>query len=211
MKKQKQQRIDSPNNDDNFIVDELIVDKTTEKDSQILFNVDNTIYFYSYINRRSVYNFVRELDNMTKSLRMLKIQLGDDYNPHINLRLASEGGEFSFGITAMERIVTNPIPIKSYIEGDVASAATLFSITCQKRYIYKNSSMLIHQISGGVDGKFELIKDDFRNMMASMTKLKSIYLKYTKLTAKQINELLTRDIYLNAKECLKYGLVDEII
>jgi len=42
-------------------------------------------------------------------------------------------------------------------------------------------------------------------------KVKKIYLEHTKFTTSDLEEMLKHDIYLSASECLKYGLVDEII
>ena len=42
-------------------------------------------------------------------------------------------------------------------------------------------------------------------------KIKYIYLKNTKFTEDELNQLLKRDIYLNAEDAIKYGLADEII
>jgi len=44
-----------------------------------------------------------------------------------------------------------------------------------------------------------------------MTLIKSVYLKKSKFKAKQLEELLKHDLFLSAKECLKFGLVDEIL
>ena len=38
-----------------------------------------------------------------------------------------------------------------------------------------------------------------------------IYTKYTKIPKTVLKDLLKKDIYLDAKTCLKYGLVDKII
>ena len=51
----------------------------------------------------------------------------------------------------------------------------------------------------------KMVNDHFNNLV-------DIYLKYTKLTKAQIKQFMNDDnCYLNAEECLKYGLIDEII
>ena len=44
-----------------------------------------------------------------------------------------------------------------------------------------------------------------------MRQLNSIYTQYTKLTKTQLKDILKHDIYFDATDALKYGLVDEII
>ena len=102
----------------------------------------------------------------------------------------------------------------SIIEGAAASAATLISVVCHERIIRKNAYMLIHQMSSGFWGKMEEIKDEIINLKKLSKNLKKIYKQHTKLDNKtsdiKLNHILKRDIWWDADECLKYGLVDEI-
>lgn len=60
-------------------------------------------------------------------------------------------------------------------------------------------------------GKFSELEDEIYNITNLMSILKSFYKEHTKLPVKKIDELLKKDIWLSAEECLQYGLVDEII
>ena len=44
-----------------------------------------------------------------------------------------------------------------------------------------------------------------------MDTIKNVYKKYTKVPVRKLNEILKHDLMWDAKTCLKYGLVDEII
>ncbi len=71
--------------------------------------------------------------------------------------------------------------------------------------------MMIHQLSGGIWGNYEIIKEEYENMELLMTCIKKIYLEHTKIPESDLIEILKHDTYLNAEECVKYGLVDEIV
>ena len=71
--------------------------------------------------------------------------------------------------------------------------------------------MLIHQISSGMWGKYEELKDDMENAESLMEAIREIYVNHTKIPKKTLNQLLKRDLWFDADTCLKYGLVDEII
>jgi ATP-dependent protease ClpP protease subunit len=71
--------------------------------------------------------------------------------------------------------------------------------------------MLIHQLSSGVYGKFSEMEDEIYNCTNLMKLLKDFYKKNTKMPMKKLDELLKKDIWLNAEECVLYGLVDEIL
>ena len=55
-------------------------------------------------------------------------------------------------------------PVHTYVDGFAASAATLLSLSGEKRFMTKNSLMLIHQLSSGFMGKFTEIKDENDNL-----------------------------------------------
>jgi ATP-dependent protease ClpP protease subunit len=99
----------------------------------------------------------------------------------------------------------------TYVEGNAASAATLISIAGSKRFIGKHSLMLIHQLSAFACGTFEQLKDEHENNKRLMDIIKSLYKQYTKFPMKDLEAILKRDIWLDSSECLKYGLVDEVI
>jgi ATP-dependent protease ClpP protease subunit len=95
------------------------------------------------------------------------------------------------------------------IEGATASAGTLISIVCKKRFIRQNSHMLIHQLSSECWGKMAEITDEFQNLSELMEKITNMYIKYTNLPPKKLKKLLKRDLWLDAEKSIKYGLVDD--
>ena len=85
------------------------------------------------------------------------------------------------------------------------------SVVAEKRYIHKNSFMFIHQLSSGMWGNYEALKDSMENCDILMETIRNIYVKHTKIPKKQLNDILKRDLWFDAETCLKYGLIDEII
>ena len=86
------------------------------------------------------------------------------------------------------------------------------SIAGAKRFMYKNSFMLIHQISSlMVHGTHEQFKDEFENQQKLMEKIRDLYINKTNMTADTIDELLVHDLWLDADQCLEHGLVDKIL
>jgi ATP-dependent protease ClpP protease subunit len=128
----------------------------------------------------------------------------------IYLHMCSFGGSIFDAFTAIDVIKSCKSPVYSIIEGANASASTLISVVCTKRFIRPNSYMLIHQLSSGFWGKFQEIEDEVKNLNEIMEKLKDIYKEHTNIPKKELNELLKHDLWLNSDKCLKYGLIDEI-
>lgn len=182
----------------------------SSKDSSISIG-SNQIFFYDDVTRQSVFNLSRQLDATSKALQILRINFNLPTPPPIELYINSDGGEVLSAFSVVDRIKSSPIPVHSYCEGMVASAATLLSVCAHKRYIRKNGFMLIHQLSSGLWGPFEDLKEEVANMELLMKYIKSIYLQHTKISETNLVEILKHDTYLNAEECLKLGLVDEIL
>ena len=54
-------------------------------------------------------------------------------------------------------------------------------------------------------------KDEIKNLDLIMTLIKGTYLKKCKFKSKELDKILGHDLFLSAEECLKYGLVDQIL
>jgi ATP-dependent protease ClpP protease subunit len=71
--------------------------------------------------------------------------------------------------------------------------------------------MLIHELSDINWGKYTELKDSMKSNDTIMKSIKEWYIERTKLPTDKIDEILSHDIWWNAKQCLKYGLVDQVI
>jgi len=171
----------------------------------------NEIYFYGDVSVGNVFLLNKAISDLEKQMLMLKIQLDLPKAPHIKLYVNSVGGEVFSAFTTIDRIASCKVPIHSIVEGMAASAATLVSISAKKRYISPNGIMLVHQLRSWCGGTHENLKDEAKNLEMLSEKIYEIYLKYTKFTKSDLEEILKHDIYLSAEECIKYGLADEIL
>ena len=85
------------------------------------------------------------------------------------------------------------------------------SVVGHRRLMHRHSYMLIHQLSAGMWGKYEELKDDMENNENLMKVIKDIYIKHTNIPKRELDKILKHDLWWDAKTCLKYGLIDEII
>jgi ATP-dependent Clp protease protease subunit len=173
--------------------------------------VGNKIYLYDDISRSSILTVSKQIDEVTRQLKMMQLIYNMPTPPAIELHISSDGGEISPAMSLIDKIRSSPIPIHTYCEGMVASAGTLISVVGHKRFITQNSNVLLHQLSGGMWGPYESINDEKANLDLFMSMIKKIYLKHTKFKVKQLEELLKHDLCLPAEQALAFGIVDEII
>jgi ATP-dependent Clp protease protease subunit len=182
-----------------------------EKTADNTVPLGNKIYFYSEINKDSILTLNRQIDDLSKQLKLAQFTYNLPLSPVIEIHICSDGGEVWPTIATSDKIINSDIPVYTYCEGIVASASTLISCSGHKRFITKNSCMLIHQISSGLWGSYAEFKDQLQNLDLMMKILKSVYLKKTKFTDEELNGLMNRDLYLSAEDCLEKGLVDIIL
>ena len=111
----------------------------------------------------------------------------------------------------MDTMLRCKVPIETYVDGFSASAATLLTVVGEKRYMSRNSYMLVHQLSSTFWGTYSNFEDEKKNLDLMMKTIKDIYKKYTKLPMKKLDEILKHDLMWDAKTCLEYGMIDEIV
>jgi ATP-dependent Clp protease protease subunit len=97
------------------------------------------------------------------------------------------------------------------VDGCAASAATIMSVVGKHRQMHNHAYMLIHQLSSGLWGKYQDLQDKMDNCDRFMEMIIEVYEQHTKIPKKELNKVLKHDLWWDAKKCLEYGLVDEII
>ena len=176
----------------------------------IIQELNNDIYFYGPVTQRSCFelkNKINELD-LRSSVYTAQYKIPP---PPIHLHIQSNGGSIFHTLYIVDLIQNIDTPVYTYIDGFAASAATLISVVGKKRFITKNSLMLIHQLSGSDNGKFYELQDQMTNMNILMNTIGNIYLNKTNIPPSELDVLLRKDLWLDSKTCLNYGLVDKII
>ncbi len=171
----------------------------------------NRIYFYSEIEREKVLLLNSRLKEMDNSHLMLYQILELNSLCPIFIHINSYGGSIFHALSAMDNILNCKSDVITIVDGIVASAATFLSLVGTKRKMTRHSFMLIHQLRAWHSGTYETFEDNKQNLDLFMKTIKKIYKKYTKLPMKKLDEILKRDLFLDAETCLEYGLIDEII
>lgn len=175
--------------------------------------VFNHIYFYAGVDTDRVLALIKEIRYSDDDLRGEHITrwAGAQQRHPIWLHIQSYGGSLFAGLSAADQLGAIVTPVYSIAEGCVASAATLISVACDKRYILPGAFMLIHQLSSIYWGKYEEFEDEMHLLEMLMERLVTVYTQHTNMDEAKVKTLLKRDSWFNAEECVELGLVDEII
>lgn len=184
------------------------------EEDNLIYLKNNHLFFHTEVSEESV-DKVKKLmrEYWNKFSHISKEHNCIKYTPKpLYLHIFSAGGCVYSGFSLYDFICEykKKIPVYTIVEGMVASAATFFSVAGTKRYMTQTSYMLIHQLSTIIGGNFEQVQDGYDNSKKSMDKIMHIYKTHTKINKKKIPNLLKHDLNLDADECLRYGMIDEI-
>jgi ATP-dependent protease ClpP protease subunit len=183
----------------------------TEEDSFVKVQ-GSDIYFHCEVCEESVLELSLKLKKLELELLHKYLDLGIRAKPEIRIWIRSDGGDMHSGLSAMDalaRITT--CKVRTIADGVCASAATFLLLGGRTRHMTENSYILIHQLNmDGTWGKFEDFKDQMHNLEKFMDRFRDIYTRETKIPEKRLNKILKRDLYMDAKRCLKWEIVDSV-
>lgn len=135
-----------------------------------------------------------------------------DHKEPITIVLNSTGGDMYSTLAIYDLLRECPVPIYIKCYGACMSGASIILQAADKRVFSPNCTMMIHYGFNGFSGN----SNDFGSW-AKENKKKSeimldIYAKRMKLKNKKklLKDFLVTDTVLDAKECLKLGLIDII-
>jgi len=172
----------------------------------------NHVYFYTDVDHGPCLELNKALQEKTDEL--LDLSAKNDFGkPKIYLHINSYGGSVFAGISSMDTILRlrGKVDIITIVEGGVASAGTFLSVVGTKRWMTRNSFMLIHQLSSASWGKYRELKDDMKNCDRLMEMIKRIYNEYTSVPQEEMDKILDHDLWWDSAKCLEMKLIDKII
>lgn len=133
---------------------------------------------------------------------------------HLTLIINSMGGDLNSAFALIDVMRGSKIPIHTVGLGQISSAGLLIFMTGAKgnRTITPNTSILSHQYSTGSYGKEHELLAIIKEFKLAGERLTSHYMKCTGMKEKEVREILmpASDIYLDAKEAIKYNIADRI-
>ncbi len=137
----------------------------------------------------------------------------EDSQKDISLYINSPGGSVDAGMAIYDTMNHISCDVSTISMGLSASmgAFLLSSGAKGKRYSLPNSSILIHQPSGGTEGQASDIEITARRILNIRDNLNTILAKNTGQKKSKIEKDVDRDFWMTPKEALEYGIIDKII
>jgi len=137
----------------------------------------------------------------------------EDAEREIQMYINTPGGVIYSGLAIYDTMQMIANPISTVAVGVTASFGTvlLAAGTKGRRYTLPNSTIHLHQPLGGAQGQATDIEIQTMQIMRLKTLLNNILSKHTGQTVDVIKKDTDRDFYLDAKQAVEYGLVDQVL
>ncbi|KAI7862418.1 ATP-dependent Clp protease [Spinellus fusiger] len=132
----------------------------------------------------------------------------------INLYINSPGGSVTAGMAIYDTMQYINSPVSTLCNGQACSMGSLLLAAGEpgKRFALPNSSIMIHQPSGGAAGQASDIAIHAREILRVRERLNRIYQKHTGIRdIETIEKMVERDYFMTAEEALKFCLIDKIL
>jgi ATP-dependent Clp protease protease subunit len=169
-------------------------------------------FYFKILNKNRYILLYDEIHNVSSDVVVSKLRAMDILNHKpIYIEINSPGGSVPDGMSIINAIEHIKSPVITIVTGQACSMAALISIAGDKRLIYSNSYWMQHSTSDIVGDYIQYIKDRTTFLCEFEHRTEKMLKNRTKLSDNDIMKIRTGELWLNADQCLKKGIVDEII
>lgn len=181
-------------------------------------NEDNEYYNQEKVNTafegfaETLTNDDKDLNKLSKVIDKYKSDSVYDREP-IELYISSFGGSGYDVISVIDQIENLKAPVHTYLYGKAMSAGfLLFMVGCQ-RFISRNSTLMLHQLSGVCTGTYQDMKEQLEEYGRMQERVEDLIILHTKIDEETLDAIRESkyNLYLDAEESIDLGVADYII
>ena len=134
----------------------------------------------------------------------------EDRKPII-IYINSDGGCLNSVMNFIDVIKLSKTPVITIAMGKAYSAGGLLLMAGHKRYIFKDTTFLLHDGSTGAFGSVSKVVDSLEFTQKTEKRMKEFILANTKINEDLYDKNYRRDWFMFSDEIIKYGVADKII
>ncbi len=169
----------------------------------------------TFLKKRRVFLWgVVDDKSMEKAIGQVLLLDALDPGKEIDLFISSPGGSVTAGLSLLDVMKMIPSPVNTICMGLAASMGSMLLSqgVKGKRKIFANGRIMIHQPSiGGVQGQAIELEITAKQIVKTRRILAEILAENCGQPVDKILKDFDRDYWMDAKEAIEYGIVDEII
>src|SRR3989339_606022 len=170
---------------------------------------------YSRLLKDRIIFLGTEIDDTVANIVIAQLLFleSQDKTKDIRLYINSPGGSVTAGLAiydAMQYVKPNVSTICVGLAASMA-AVLLAAGAPRKRFSLPNSEIMIHQVLGGVQGQATDIKIHAERILKMKDRLNDILSGHTGQPKERVERDTDRDYFLDPKDAVSYGLIDQVI
>src|SRR6187551_1968592 len=170
---------------------------------------------YSRLQKERVVFLIGPVDDATANLVVAQMLFLESENPDkdINFYINSPGGSISAGMAIYDTMQFIKPDVSTLCVGMAASmgAFLLAAGAKGKRFALPNSTVLIHQPSGGFQGQVSDIEIHARYILELRERLNRLMAFHTGRPIEEVASATERDNFLTAEAALAFGMIDQVL
>jgi ATP-dependent Clp protease, protease subunit len=130
----------------------------------------------------------------------------------ISMYINSPGGIVTSGLAIYDTMQYIKSPVTTVCMGMAASMGSFILMAGQagQRVSLPNARIMVHQPSGGFQGKASDIERHAEDIIKTKRRLNELYAKHTGQSVEEVERVLDRDFFMTAEEAKAWGLVDHV-
>lgn len=131
----------------------------------------------------------------------------------IEFYLSTYGGACYDGLALHDVLESSNTPVEVICTGKIMSMGVIVALGAKVRKAYRNTTFMIHQVSGLSFGTLREMEDTVAEASRINEILFNIIKSKTKVTEEQLNEVLQKkkDWFITATEALELGILTELL
>ncbi|HTX49130.1 MAG TPA: ATP-dependent Clp protease proteolytic subunit [Caulobacteraceae bacterium] len=130
----------------------------------------------------------------------------------IDMYINSPGGVVTSGLAIYDTMQYIKSPVSTVCMGMAASMGSFLLMAGEPglRITLPNARIMVHQPSGGFQGKASDIERHAEDIIKTKRRLNELYAKHCGRTYEEVERTLDRDYFMSAEEAKEWGIVDHI-
>jgi ATP-dependent Clp protease protease subunit len=137
----------------------------------------------------------------------------EDPEKEISLYINCPGGEIYPGLAVYDTIQLVRAPVSTIAVGWTASLGTvlLAAGTKGKRYALPHATIHMHPAGGAARGYAPDVRIQLNELLRVEDLIKELLAKHTGQSLERLAKDFDRDYFMNARDAVEYGIVDEVL
>jgi ATP-dependent Clp protease protease subunit len=130
----------------------------------------------------------------------------------IEMYINSPGGVVTAGFAIYDTMQYIKSPVATTCMGFAASMGSFLLMSGEpgSRTSLPNARIMVHQGSGGFQGKASDIARHAKDVLETQKRINELYARHCGHTLAEVEQALDRDTFMSAEEALAWGLVDKV-